>query len=676
MYHYDRLHHSLAKAAFAVALAVFLAPILGAETPERHTHVTIEGEQFHINGTPTYEGRTWVGPGGEEYPIEGLLMNARLVQGVFDDVNPDTQHRWVYPDTGEWDPDRNTQGYVAAMASWRAHGLLGFTINMQGGSPEGYSTVQPWINSAFRDDGSLRPAYMDRLEQVLDRADELGMVVILGYFYFGQDGNLEDEDAVIRAVDNATEWVLDKGYRNVIVEINNECNVRYDHPILQPERVHELIERVRGIERDGRSLYASTSYGGGTVPDSNVIGASDFVLLHGNGVSHPDRIVEMCEEVRADDAYSPMPIVNNEDDRPWRQDQFRFEDEWNNFTASVSEYASWGYFDFRLDHELDDFDQGYQTVPANWFIVSDRKREFFDLVAEMTGYPGAPKLVLEAPSPIETMAGQPVEVSAVVEAEDHHPAVERIAILVNNEIVAEGDSTPFHAELDDLEEGAMIRARAWLDDADGTIIESPHVEPLTETHAQETVGIRTEDYLEALGISGEPYAQADGLVSIKAAHFHTIAPGDDHEWIVRTHPDTADYVVEAIPREQEILGPGPQSPRLDYHVHFEEAGPHYVWVRGNADSGDEDSVHVGLNGDAPSATQHLYPFEPFGQWVWTNENRDGEVAIIDVPEPGLHVINIWMREDGFLLDRLVLTPDSDFAPEGEGPRPSGRYATE
>jgi hypothetical protein len=37
---------------------------------------------------------------------------------------------------------------------------------------------------------------MDRLEIIIDRADELGMVVMLGYFYFGQDENLEDEEAV------------------------------------------------------------------------------------------------------------------------------------------------------------------------------------------------------------------------------------------------------------------------------------------------------------------------------------------------------------------------------------------------------------------------------------------------------------------------------------------------
>ena len=52
----------------------------------------------------------------------------------------------------------------------------------------------------------------------------------------------------------------------MLIEVNNECNVRYDHAILKPERVHELIERVKARPRDGRRLLVGTSYGGGTVP--------------------------------------------------------------------------------------------------------------------------------------------------------------------------------------------------------------------------------------------------------------------------------------------------------------------------------------------------------------------------------------------------------------------------
>ena len=35
------------------------------------------------------------------------------------------------------------------------------------------------------------------------------------------------------------------GWRHVLVEVNNETNVRYDHAILKPDRVHELIARVK-----------------------------------------------------------------------------------------------------------------------------------------------------------------------------------------------------------------------------------------------------------------------------------------------------------------------------------------------------------------------------------------------------------------------------------------------
>ncbi len=340
---------------------------------EPRTRVSIVGEAFHINEQPTYAGRTWNGK-----RIEGLLFNSRMVQATFDDLNPQTRERWAYPDTKTWDADRNPREFLAAMPEWRKHGLLGITVNLQGGSPQGYSKEQPWHNSGFTESGALRPEYIARLERVLARADELGMVVIVGYFYFGQDERLKDEAAVIAATDAATKWLLKTGYRNVLVEVNNECNVKaYDHEILKPDRIHELIDRVRHTEQDGRRLLVGTSYGGGAIPRENVVRSSDFLLLHGNGVKEPDRITEMVRKTRDVPGYRPMPILFNEDDH------FDFDQPSNNFTAAVGEYASWGYFDYRMKNE--GFDEGYQSVPVNWGISSTRKRGFFKLLSEMTG---------------------------------------------------------------------------------------------------------------------------------------------------------------------------------------------------------------------------------------------------------------------------------------------------
>ncbi len=344
----------------------------GRETAGSQTAVTIRGGQFLINGELTYAGRTWRG-----HRIEGLLMNSRMVQGVFDDLNPETSKRWAYPDTGKWDPERNVSEFVAAMPVWRRHGLLAVTVNFQGGSPEGYSKSQPWINSAFNADGSMRPDYQARMKRILDRANQLGMVVIVGYFYFGQDQLLKDEPAVLKAVDNATLWLLRGGWRNVLVEIANECDVNYDHAILKPDRVHELVDRVKKQMYEGRNLPASVSYGGNRLPGHEVVRVSDYILLHGNGVKDPKRIAEMVRQVRALPGYAPKPILFNEDDH------FDFEKAENNFVAAISEYASWGYFDYRLKEE--GFDQGYQSVPVNWGISSDRKRGFFRLLAEITG---------------------------------------------------------------------------------------------------------------------------------------------------------------------------------------------------------------------------------------------------------------------------------------------------
>ena len=340
---------------------------------KNHTIVSIKGDQFFINGKPTYEKRYWSG-----YKIEGLLLNSRMVQGIFDDSNPETVNNWIYPDTKKWDADRNTDEFVKNMKKWRSYGLLSFTINMQGGSPQGYSTSQPWNSSAYNSDGSIRPEYLLRLKKILDNADELGMVPILGLFYFGQDERIKDEKGILFAVNSVIDWLYSNNYRNILIEINNECNVNnYDHEILKPPRVHELIELVRNKEKNGYRFLTGTSYGGGFIPLSNVVKVSDFILIHGNGVTDPAKIFLMVNKTRMVDGYTKKPILFNEDDH------FNFDKEQNNFTTAIKSYASWGFFDYRMKDEP--FEDGYQSVPVDWGINSARKKLFFNLLKDITG---------------------------------------------------------------------------------------------------------------------------------------------------------------------------------------------------------------------------------------------------------------------------------------------------
>ena len=357
-----------------IAWVLFLLMAIAAfRTAKKGTVVSIRGDEFYVDGKPTFQGRYWKGN-----KVQGLLMNSRMVQGIFDDLNPETRERFIYPDTKVWDPDRNTREFVEAMDAWHSNGLNCFTINLQGGSPVGYGNQKNWINSAYHKDGTLRADFMGRLEKILDKADELKMVVILGLFYFGQDQNLNDEAAIRNGVSNAVGWLFDKGYRNVLIEVDNECNInQYDHDILKPSRVHELIDMVKGMKRNGYRYLVSTSYGGNTVPTPNVVQSSDFILIHGNGVNGYEAMQSLIDRTREVEGYRKMPVVVNEDDH------FDFESDRNNFVGAVGKYVSWGYFDYRKDGE--DFSSGYQTVPVDWGINSERKKAFFRKVKEITG---------------------------------------------------------------------------------------------------------------------------------------------------------------------------------------------------------------------------------------------------------------------------------------------------
>ena len=45
------------------------------------------------------------------------------------------------------------------------------------------------------------------------------------------------------------------------------------------------------------------------MPRENVVRAADFLLIHGNGVSEPDKIAEMVQRTRKLVGYTPKPIL-------------------------------------------------------------------------------------------------------------------------------------------------------------------------------------------------------------------------------------------------------------------------------------------------------------------------------------------------------------------------------
>ncbi len=350
------------------------------------TKLAIEGTKFLINGKPTYRGVEYEGS-----PVEGLLMNSRMVQAIFDDENPQTRKLWAYPDTGTWNPERNTREFCEHLPEYRSYGLLAVTVGLQGGGsiyrPEVYDN---YINSAYRPDGSFKKPYFDRLERVLEAADEAGMVVIVNYFYWKQAERIKDDRVLEEITERVTDWLLRTGYRNVLVDVANESAGFWNRPALEPSGIARFIQIVQNTALAGRRLLAGSSSGGGdSLPRGTWLATEDFSMPHGNGCP-PEELAAKIDRLKGTDEYRerPRPICINEDS-PFVE----------NMKAAVEQYASWGFYcqgygsDYRdctdwtthgREENYEDL-SGFQTAPVNWGINTERKRAFFEALAEITG---------------------------------------------------------------------------------------------------------------------------------------------------------------------------------------------------------------------------------------------------------------------------------------------------
>ncbi|MGH8502488.1 MAG: chitobiase/beta-hexosaminidase C-terminal domain-containing protein [Gammaproteobacteria bacterium] len=155
-----------------------------------------------------------------------------------------------------------------------------------------------------------------------------------------------------------------------------------------------------------------------------------------------------------------------------------------------------------------------------------------------------------------------------------------------------------------------------------------------------------------------------GLVSMEAEHFSGKQARGGHDWQREVKPNngfSGEGTLRALPEDKLSIETNytADSPRLDYQVEFANAGTHYIWVRGRGPGGGSNSVHAGLNGqELASAAGISVPASSSYGW------NSGSFI---VSTSGVHTVNVWMRESGTIIDKLVITPDADFTPTGTGP---------
>jgi lysophospholipase L1-like esterase len=180
--------------------------------------------------------------------------------------------------------------------------------------------------------------------------------------------------------------------------------------------------------------------------------------------------------------------------------------------------------------------------------------------------------------------------------------------------------------------------------------------------------------------SGGGFQQdGSGLLSMEAENFQAnVVSSDGHQWLsagVGFAGYSGSDALRAMPADNVVQSSGYASTgaRLGYQVNFVRTGSHYVWVRTRGPTSSSNSLHVGLNGQEVSSSKNI-TVPVTGSYVWVSTISSGSRATLNIDTAGLHTVNVWMRESGTLIDKIVLSTDAAFDPSthnaGLGPNES------
>jgi len=175
-------------------------------------------------------------------------------------------------------------------------------------------------------------------------------------------------------------------------------------------------------------------------------------------------------------------------------------------------------------------------------------------------------------------------------------------------------------------------------------------------------------------VNADPLQQdpgPDGIVAVEAEHYDANVEVNGHAWeeIGPTGGFTGELGMHAPNGNGgHSTNYAANSERLEYEINFVKTGPHYVWILAWAESGSDDSCHAGLDGEETPLSDNMSGWN--GAYEWNNGRYlRAERAQIVIPSTGPHTLNIWVREDGLIIDKIVLTTNPDLTLSGNEPGP-------
>ena len=201
------------------------------------------------------------------------------------------------------------------------------------------------------------------------------------------------------------------------------------------------------------------------------------------------------------------------------------------------------------------------------------------------------------------------------------------------------------------------------------------------------------------------FVEVDGLVAAEAEHFVKQELTDVRAWHIISTVNAPDIEPDADPanaadasggayleilpdnrrtHDEKLIRGENFSPEpgkmaiLTYRVYFSTPGRYYFWGRIYSTGPEDNGMHIGINGSWPESGQRWQTVKKRA-WQWDCKQRTDAVHVgvpmqlyIDVDTVGSQTIQISMREDGFQLDKWVMSRDINYVPTGMGPKSVSR----
>ena len=196
---------------------------------------------------------------------------------------------------------------------------------------------------------------------------------------------------------------------------------------------------------------------------------------------------------------------------------------------------------------------------------------------------------------------------------------------------------------------------------------------LTVTDDLGDTGATSQDVTLTDPNAGGAFIESDGMAVMEAENFHAMIERSDHSWVEDTGNAgfSGAAAMASTPDDGELINSDipTTSPELSFDVDISTTGDYHLWARIWAVSGSSNSIHMGMNGEIDPLSKGMQT-QDIGEWVWLELSRGSNPLPYNVGSAGIHTVNVWMREDGTLVDKVLITTDGDFVPTGEGPAES------